>query len=109
VKKQAAALRHALVLEMHRGTDPKEPHVQALVKQLEGLSTAFLRSRGGMQALRSVSGETSIKRRKADFPRNERSVSLHLEGTGVNLGCLGLRGPDSTCLARTPGLRYLKR
>jgi DNA-binding transcriptional MerR regulator len=75
VKKQAAALRHALVLEMHRGTDPKAPYVQALVKQLEDLSTAFLRSRGGMEDFEVFLAKRQLNDVKQAF--RETSILFH--------------------------------
>ena len=43
MKKQAAELREALMREMERGSDPKDPYVQDLVQQLENLWTSAFR------------------------------------------------------------------
>ena len=49
MKQQAALLRQALVREMQRGIDPREPHVQALVRQLDGLARTFHQGRYRME------------------------------------------------------------
>jgi DNA-binding transcriptional MerR regulator len=61
VEQQSATLRQALILEMQRGTDPKDPQVQALVQQLENLWKSFFRSRSRMENFGLQSFEVVLK------------------------------------------------
>ena len=55
MKKRAAELREALLREMERGTDPKDPCVQDLVRQLERLwASAFRVVRDWMERFEAL-------------------------------------------------------